>query len=388
MWPYDYFNEYSALINEFNLDSEGKDNKTRKIFISKWYGDKINGKDAKYEALKTLITGIENYEVINKDEGEIENWLKSKFEATIADNVGKGNININIFAKMLEASLVICEVTPIGHKEENGKKEFFFCPNVMAELGLALAWKIPEQVIAICDKTKREEWGFRLEDLPFNIRSYFAKWVDFVNPDDKEYGLDKYIIERIGQIKAKKTLIIKNIKSKLDRNSLSLLENKRGLIFLLPYSSNEDCMRYLLNLGILKTEIFPSSPITFGYSFTNLGRVILSDINHGKLYPQALADLFLIRYWQGYRKNEVDKYNALDKDFQERYKIDWDAAYNIFLGLFQKKVDSISDDNFGFIDMFCSDQNNFDVVMEKVVKPWEDAINAVVKNRKNSVVSE
>lgn len=380
MWPYDYFNEYSALINELNIDCEGQENKTNKIFVSKWYGPKINTVEArkikKYEneKYKNLNNFFEKFEITNRNKGKVEEWLVRRFEATIAKSSRKNDINVNIFSKIMEATFVICEVTPINYDGKN--EEFVFCPNVMAELGVALAWKLPEQVIAICDIKAKKKFKneFALENLPFNIRAYFTHWVDFTNLKSREDGLLGLIEERVNQIKAKKALKIQNVKTKLDRTSLNLLGKQRGLIFVPLDDSSNDAVRYFLNLGIIKTEQFPpdkKGKITFGYVFTSLGRVIHCETyGKGQIYPQIMADLFFLRYWRGHYERNRKKYKEKYKDFRNRYKMTWQKAYKIFLRIFQKKIAEIKDEDFGLIDEYCSKSENFDKVMRRVVRLW------------------
>lgn len=359
MWPYEYFNEYSTLINEFNLDSKGAENKKRKIFITKWYGNTTKerkGERGKYKKFKKIIE-----RALKKD----------KVEVTIADETKQGDVITDIFSKIMEASLVVCVISPIA-KDLNRKP--VFCPNVMYELGLSLAWKLPVQVIAICGN-KRQLTSMlglkelKFEDFPFDINKYFIQEVNFENHRE----IVKIIKMRLKKLKFKKEIIISKIKRKLDEDSLKLLNKNCGLMFTLSKNVSCDTVRHLLSLSVIKVEVFPADKkrnITFGYCLTDLGRIILEkglDFAEGcLLYPKILVDLFIVRYWKGHKKYFTEK----KEKFKEEHGLPWVRCYGNFHEQFSKKIAKIKDRDFGLIDEYCGNMSNFSKVMKEVVKPW------------------
>jgi len=113
MWSYDFFNQYSALINEFNIDNDKVGQQKKKIFVSMWYGEENDG--TKQEQLnlydKYFRGAIEEkgiYKVIstkikdNDKDIDIDFRLKYLLETTIADKTRKGDISFDIFRKIIE----------------------------------------------------------------------------------------------------------------------------------------------------------------------------------------------------------------------------------------------------------------------------------------------
>ncbi len=340
MWPYEFFNQYSALINEFKKDNDKVGHQKKKIFVSMWYGDEGDNSEKERlrfynEGIKTVVEQEGIYKAIStkikdKDQNiDIDFRLKYLLESTIADETRKGDISFDIFSKIIEASLIICDVTPIEIINDKKEPEPVFCANVMAEIGLSLAWKLPEQVIILFNTANK--FGFRLGKLPFNIKGYFVHELDFVKVN---FGneLFKIIQSRFKEIEEKKSIFIKNIKTKLDQNSLRALAGRNGLMF---FDQNIDVhtIRYLLSLGIIRTEQFPSRPISFGYCLTEMGKIILTQLGI-QLFQEEFIDFYLVRYWEGYPAAEgyaPHNFEEKQKEFEEAYGMSWKGGLKTFV---------------------------------------------------------
>jgi hypothetical protein len=388
MWPYDFFNSYSSLINEFGEEVE-KTNvkkieaKRKKVFLAKWFEDPNKDKE---KNLRKLIESIDiNINICTeKDSDKISDklryWLKMEISKDIQNK--KGNINIGIFALIIESSLVILDITPMNKKEllEGRDDKPHFNPNVLAELGLALAWKMSEQVIILWDKDLLLE----KYPLPFDIRGYFVAKVDFNDLENKEFNLKEHIVEHLKAINFRKQILIKNIKSKLDRDSLSLLVHNQGLIFSQQYSGNSfyydrelGTIRHLLNLGLFRTEKYPD--LTFGYYLTDLGRYFLKNTYREgivKLYPKIFAEFIRVSFWlRNSKKDHLDRKNFIkeQKGFHAEYRIKWKDSDNILRKLLKAKGIKDADNVF---DMFNNYTNNksFEHVMKEIIYPWKQKI--------------
>lgn len=156
---------------------------------------------------------------------------------------------------------------------------------------------------------------------------------------------------------------------RLDPHSLSLLERINGLIF--P-GTNVDIgtMRHLINLDLIRAEIFPSDPISFGYYLTEEGSNILTKRLKKELYPQIFCDLIRVRYWKDHPSDFIKKKDKFKKD----YKISWDKCWEIFdqqirVAESEKQGDALEIFN-GYLT-----KNSFNTIMEKIVKPWLKKIN-------------
>lgn len=378
MWPYEFFNTYSALINEFDVnisdfDIEEKP-KTKKIFIAKWFGvsdEEKKREEIKYKSLSNFLKSIDTEKIITSEiEGEIEDSLKYRMKATIAKEV-IGDINIDILSKIIESTLVICDITPMRDDDKGA----VFNPNVMAELGLALAWKLPEQVIVL---RKKEEINKEYR-LPFNIQGYFVKEVDFDNLDNSDIKLKDYIKDRIDKLNLKESILIKNIICKLDEYSLLFLDQLHGQMFVQQlrisdhlYHMNLDTVRHLLNLGILRIEIFPQSPSrTYGYCLTDLGRFLLHKLKV-KLYPKVFTEFLRVSYWRAYKGAEFNKQKrGFDNEFNKKwYKCDKELKQ-----ILKNKGEKQDKQVITMFNNHCIKlSNNFDIVCSQIIGPWLEKI--------------
>jgi hypothetical protein len=400
MWPYDHFNQYSGLINEFEIEIEEfeKDPQTNKagprkkiIFLAKNYDESQKGFKRETELRKFLDHDIKiiEKEIINEYSG-ISDKLRYRLKSMMPKDPPhqEGDINFKILGGIIQASLVILDITPTGKV----KKRFIFNENVMAELGLALAWKMPEQVICLWDTSR---FAFDGKNLPFDIQNYFVKKLNFCNLDNKNDNLKDYIEDRIKKIEFTKSIFIKNIITKLDSEALELLRSTRGLIFTLGtqrdsvfYPLRVATLRHLLNLGIFRIEIFLPGSLDYGYYLTDFGRVILIKLGVKELYCKRFAEFIRVSYWmRDSNKGNVahkEKFDEKKAEFRAYYDIDWDKCDILLREVLNNN--GIKDNTENVITMFENYDKkvggNFKIVNEQIVKPWEANVVAETRNPK------
>lgn len=322
MWPYDYFNQYSSLETELERDRK------HMAFIVMWFGDtkKEGIQDQIYQKMQRIIGTPKNPRAVvvldRFDKCRVDRKLIYTIHTIRSDEIKKGNITVNILGMILEASLIICDITPSN--DDYSKPDF--SPNVMFELGIAMAWKMPEQVVIIC----KEKNGDKLK-LPFDITTNSVSFI-------KNYNELRVVIkEKLESFQDKKNLMIKNVKARLEKDSISALVRRNGLMF---FESNLDThtIRYLLNLGVIRTEIFPSRKISFGYCLTEIGKHVLLELRKGYefefkkaanicLYPDKVIDMYLVRYWAGYSK----AFRKKQRKFKEIHGTEWKQCVEEFL---------------------------------------------------------
>lgn len=383
MWPYDFFNAYSGIMNEF--DAESIDSQTqkrsKKVFLAKWYGftkKEIVEEDKKEKKVNDLISTIDKNIILfsDKSKNKISDRLRYRLKVVMPKKTKMGDINIDILGKIIESSLVICDITPIGYTGFLRRKPIF-CPNVMGELGLALAWKMPEQVIVIYDK----KFSLKSHKLPFGIQGYFVQQVDFNNLRNKGVGDLKDCIEkRLDDLEFKKNELIKNVSGKLDSLSLTRLENLSGLTFADKHVDYDiGTIRYWLDLGLIRVEIFPPNPnLSWGYYFTDFGRIILlKKLGLNKLFPKEFAELIRIAFWQGHK----DQFEKKKKEYDSEHDICWDESAKLFrqilLGYGVKEDEQI----INMYDVFRKDKS-FENIMNKVVEPWQIKVVEIIERNK------
>jgi len=361
MWPYDYFNAYSSveLCNEIE-----KIDKKAKLFIAMWFGGK-KLKSKQNDIYKKIKSAIESNKdsrklVIHTRTGEekANGWLLYRLKAMRADNIKRGDLNINILGKIIESRLVICDITPMPNNDEINA-------NVILELGIAMAWKMPEQVIILCQKNKENIILEKVSD----IKMYH---IDFINQNYQE--LKGIIDKRLKLLNDRNDILMKNIRSKLDGVSLGLLKKQRGLMFAPEKldTNTTHTIRHLINLGVFRTEIFTKpleSRISFGYCFTDMGKRVLKDLDI-YLYPDILIDIYLVRYWAGYPKQFAKK----KKEFYKKYGLKFDRCLDIFVEAitrrFKSQLFSKYKDKLNVFNKYL-EEYPFDFIIENTVKKWE-----------------
>lgn len=158
---------------------------------------------------------------------------------------------------------------------------------------------------------------------------------------------------------------LKNLKSQLDATDLALLQNMNGLIF---YVKSANTIRHLIDLQIVKNEVFPSVPVSFGYYLTDSGRQLLEKEFGKTLYPKIFCELLRVRYWEGYPKDFVKE----KQDFEKKYKISWERSWKLLCSYLIQEIPQAKGDELTFLNSYLVD-NSFDIVMGKIVRPWMQA---------------
>lgn len=380
MWPYDYFNQYSALINEFNIERKQDSGKTRKVFISLEYYENKKEDEERKQFFEGIIRKVnENITLCDRTSDSYNSFLEYRFETVMPVKAAKDDINTKILVNIMESYIIICDITP--KKPKKGK--LVFNANVMAELGLALGWKTPEQVIILWDISK-----LNMKDsmLPFNIKGYFINKVNFKT---EERRMIKIIESRQQDIEFKKSIIVRNIKSKLDRNSLKTLEESQGLTFVvLPeegVNSKEHTIRHLMGMGLIKTEIFPlsgsESKRTYAYQLTELARVVLRELGSREIFDQRFADFMHIYHWAGHKKYHEKEYESKLKDFSKDYKITWSECDSILKNLLKAEKAHFQKDGNMWPAFNCfRNGKTFEVVKKDLVVPWGEQVEKYIKD--------
>lgn len=200
----------------------------------------------------------------------------------------------------------------------------------MTELGLALAWKMKEQVIVLWDKEKERYFP---KDCPLDIHDYH---VDLIDSDYD--GLLDILKKRDIDFKFARDILFKNVISKLDALSLKFMSeysvNGLGFSFERLEPLTVFTIRHLLDLGLLRVASFPGQNMPpHLYSWTGMGRIMLSHFSY-KLYPLIIIDADSMCYYRAYPERFEDK----KRDFNTIYKIQWGEFIDKFLGCLDEKV--------------------------------------------------
>lgn len=168
--------------------------------------------------------------------------------------------------------------------------------NVMYELGIAHAIRLPEEVIIVRDEKSKKS--------PFDIRHF--RWNEFStqNIEKSRNKIRKLIINAEKQLNLTRDLVVKSVLSMLDIDMISFLEvvrrhvdtgfdfcpfdpDRKGLYGLYHKDCNEEYLRTiardLINLRIIKSaKPIPFKKRIYGgqpeYYFTELGKAILSKL--------------------------------------------------------------------------------------------------------------
>lgn len=168
-------------------------------------------------------------------------------------------------------------------------------------------------------------------------------------------------------------------KNRLDGQSLQLYANEfRGLPFVIPRHLSSESVRYLINLQLLQTEIFPGT-LHYTYRLTDLGRKLLEKELRFPLYPKSFCDMRLLVFWRGYNKPPFKDFDKKKAKFQKEFLVSWDECVIIlrcFLTKKNFKIDESDDDAVRMFDNYFNtvaveDSNEcFAFFMDDLVNPW------------------
>lgn len=204
------------------------------------------------------------------------------------------SIPIDVLEGICRAKLLLFDIS----NEEKDRPN----SNVMYELGIAHAIRLPEEVIIVSDEQS--------ESSPFDIRH--LRWNNFSTQNTKKSRdkIKRLIINAEKQLDLTRDLMVRNVLSMLDIDMISFLEvvrgyadmgfdlcafdpERKGLYGLYHRECCEEDLRRiardLINLRIIKSaKPIPFKKKIYGgqpeYYFTEFGKTILSDIEKYHLY--------------------------------------------------------------------------------------------------------
>ena len=128
-------------------------------------------------------------------------------------SVSSESITVEILHHIINSRLIFCDLSPIGHLLENNKK-VIRNSNVMYELGLVHARRMPEEIIAISTD---------LSNLPFdtsNLRVHEYDRNDVLRSIEK---ISKIIYEQIRNIDLTKSEFVKRVVKQLDYGCIGII---------------------------------------------------------------------------------------------------------------------------------------------------------------------
>lgn len=298
MWPYDYFNQYS------NIEVDYKIYQPKTVFWAIYSKGDYRNLKARFES------------EIKKIELKFAGKLVP-LKPVIGNKIVQGNIRDKILENIIKATFVICDITPENAEPfyKQKEKEPRFNASVMWELGIAMAWKMEEQVIIVC-RSKYLNSVIK-HGLPFDIRT------DSVRPIGNDYKeINNIIKKQYKALEEKKDLLIKNIKSRLDGQCLKFLSDKHGNMFT-GQNTDNNTIRHLLELRIISAKVYPTKPITYGYILNGIGKIILKHEFKIELYKDIVPDMFLAEFSHWHTKREA-------QDFKRTYGVKWQECVSIF----------------------------------------------------------
>ncbi len=204
-----------------------------------------------------------------------ERFVSNSISSDILDGIGR-------------AKFLLFDIS----NEETGQPN----SNVMYELGIAHAIRLPEEVIIVRDENS--------EATPFDIKH--IRWNDFSSQKIKKSitKIKKLIRSVEKELDLTKDIMVKNVLSSLDPDMISFLEgvrdyyntgfdlaafdpDRKGLYCLPTKDCTEEYLRklarYLINLKVIRSaDPLPMEKRVYGgtpeYYLTEFGKVILSKI--------------------------------------------------------------------------------------------------------------
>lgn len=196
---------------------------------------------------------------------------KIKFEPYRVDVGQSGDsIMIDILHNIKEARLILCEVSkaPDGYRN----------PNVMYELGLAHASRLPEEVVVIRSDT---------DPLPFDVSQFRLKTYDASSIDKTQDLLARILEDRLKEIELLKSEQVEKVYRQLDQYCVRWAIISKGQAFHCPpvftgeYMGLQLAIARLLEMGliVLDTNIDEKGQNLFEYRWTEFGKAVIRRIS-------------------------------------------------------------------------------------------------------------
>lgn len=237
MYPYDFFTQYQV------------DNLIDRVFVGMWFDQEHRSRYDNIIARAIERSNLTPYRVDQPVSGD-----------SIPINILEGILNSRIV--LFDISYITSEITL-----SPSVKKRFRNANVMYELGLAHAWRLPEEVIVIRDDD---------DLLPFDVTTFRVHKYDFNNIENSIMQLSKVITDSLVEIKRAKSLMVERAAKSLDSRCLSFIGSNRGRYFseteydpLLTHIINR-----LLDLRILWLDTSGGGG-SYAYHWTELGRDVI-----------------------------------------------------------------------------------------------------------------
>lgn len=232
MYPYDFFTQYrvSKLTNQ--------------VFVGMWFG---NEHKPRFD------------DIISK---ACLDMVPYRVDLPVSG----GSIPINILEGILNSKILLFEISFITPEITlpNGEKIRYRNANVMYELGLAHAWRLPEEIIVIRDDN---------EKLPFDITAYR---VHTYNPNDAAGSITKIseiITKALAEINRAKSIMIERAAKSLDGQCLQFMNGNKGHYFSETRMDDlrlRNVINRLLDLGMVWFHT-SGDGTSYAYHWTDLG---------------------------------------------------------------------------------------------------------------------
>ena len=160
---------------------------------------------------------------------------------------------------MFEISFVTPEIVL-----SNGERTRYRNANVMYELGLAHAWRLPEEIVVIRDDDKR---------LPFDISAFRVHTYD---PSDTVGSINKIseiIKGALTEVNRAKSVMVERAANSLDGQCLQFMNRVQGHYFsetIVDDLKLRNTISRLLDLGMIRFHT-SGDGVSYAYHWTDLG---------------------------------------------------------------------------------------------------------------------
>lgn len=169
--------------------------------------------------------------------------------------------------------------------------------------------------------------------------------------------------------------------NQLDGPSLSILATQTGLVFS-GIDLDRGTLRHLIALDLIHTELFPvelpaKDKVSWGHYLTKEGRMLIAKrLGREDLYPDIFCDMLRVRYWKG----NMSLWSSKQSWFTKQYGIVWQKCWDTHLKYLQKEDSSVNSENDLGPTIKYLNTHSFDIVMEKIVRPWKKDLGLTEKD--------